>query len=244
MRCVALLLAVAALGVSVSEAAYFRLHDTNPLCFAEEIGYGSEIVVVEWTRRHASASRDIPVTVSVVSPASRKVVYSNHLKEAAGTFTFKPVAGEVGEYDVCFAASGIDSGSNRYVELSAAIDHHDRRNLLPHIDMSVTRAKPQGGSDQEVFTFTDYDGQQKETLRTHDYLTNLQFQLATALYEANEVLTETTWYLNRQKRMRQTSESTFDRVWMLSLLTVVVVIATSYVQFGYLKRYLRRKKLA
>jgi hypothetical protein len=247
MRCaqaaVAVLLVCAATVLPVAQAAYFRLHDTNPLCFAEEVGYGSEVVVVEWIRRHASASRDIPVTVSVVSPNSRKVVYTNHLKEAAGTFTFKPVAGEVGEYDVCFAASGLDGG-NRYVEISAALDHHDRKNLLPKMDSHITRAKPQAGSDQEVYTFTDYDGQQKETLKTHDYLTNLQFQLSTIVYEANEVLTETQWYLNRQKRMRMTSESTFDRVWILSVLTIVVVIVTSYVQFGYLKRYLRRKKLA
>ena len=98
-RFVTAALVACALAGPMVDAAYFRLHDTNPLCFAEEIGYGSEVVVVEWTRRHASASRDIPVTVSVVSPTSRKVVYNNHLKEAAGTFTFVKPEGvdQIGE---------------------------------------------------------------------------------------------------------------------------------------------------
>jgi hypothetical protein len=244
MRAIAVTIAgVAALLLAVGgDAAYFRLHDTMPLCFAEDVGYGSEVVVVEWNRRHATSSRDIQVTVNVISPTTRTVVYTNHLRDSAGSFTFKPVSAEVGEYDVCFSAAGLDPSTNRFVELGVSIDHHERKALLPKVDPAITRAKP-AGTDDEVYIFTDYDGQQKETLKTHDYIQRLQFQIVTALYEANEVYNEVNYYIGRQIRMRQTSESTFDRVWMLSVLTIVVVIGTSYVQFGYLKRYLRRKKL-
>lgn len=231
---------LAALLVAATNAAYFRLHDTQPLCFAEEIGYGSEIVAVEWFRRHLSTTKDIHVTVTVVSPTSRAVIYTNKLKDAAGTFTFKPMAGEVGEYDVCFAASGIDQAAGRYVEVGVAIDHHDRKNRLPHVDPMVTRQKV---GNEEVFTFTDYDGNQKDTLRTHDYLQHVNLQIATAHYTANEIHEEVKWFYLRQQRMRMTSESTFERVWMMSIVTLVVVIASSWVQFAYLKKFLKRKKL-
>ena len=45
-----------------------------------------------------------------------------------------------------------------------------------------------------------------------------------------------------QRRFLQTSESTYDRVWMTSFITISIVVLTSYYQYHHLKGYLLKKK--
>ena len=242
MRCV--LFVAAALAVATAQGAYFKLTDTTPLCFAEEVGYGSERVIVEWFRRRANqASLDQKLSVSVVSPQTRTVVYTNRLRDSSGSFTFKPVANEMGEYDVCFSAPELEE--SRSVDLGVAIDHQDRKiHVDQGGDQGFSRMHPKAGPDgQEVFVFQDYDGTVKETLKTHEFITRMEKGIKAVYVGIGEVTSDLKMFHDRQVRMRQTSESTFERVWGFSVVTIAVVVVSAYMQFTFLKSFLRRKKL-
>ena len=231
-----LLLLVAA----VSDAAYFRLLDYQPICFAEEVGYGSQVVMVETHRRRSSYADDVKVNVVVTSPVSKSKVHANKIRTGSGSFSFQPMMNEMGEYDICFSAPELDSTGGRHVDIAVTIDHHDRKQILPKPVPSITRQKV--GENDEVFSFIDYDGQPKETLRTHEYLERIRSLLNGIRVDTENVKNEVKYFQQRTERMRQTSESTFDRIWGFSVLTMGVITACAYLQYSFLKSFLRAKK--
>lgn len=225
--------------IAVVPAAYFRLEDYIPICFTEEVGLQSEVVSVEFHRRRSSTSEDIPVSVTVSTPTTRSVISTHRVREGRGSFTFRPLANEVGQYDVCFFAPSLEASAGRHVEIAVAIDHHDRKVLLPKPEPAVTRQKANG---QEVFSFVDFGGQVKDTLRTHDYLDRVRTQLEGIGGALAEARNEVTYFRGRTDEMRSTSESTFSRVWGFSVVTISVVVAVAWVQYSFLKQFLRAKK--
>lgn len=226
-------------------AAYFKITDKIPLCFAEEVGYGSERVVIEWWRRKSTSfNMNTDITVTVVSPQTRTTAYQNSLRDNAGSFTFKPIANEMGEYDICFSSKNADLEEHESIDLGISIDHNDRRMHLPEPDQGFTRMHPAPGANgDEIFIFQDYDGQIKEALKTHDYIERLTKNLFQIEKEMAEVKNEIKYFHERQIRMRQTSESTFERVWGWSVATIVTVVVCAWMQFTFLKSFLRQKKV-
>lgn len=243
-------LVVAALLAVYASAISFRLIDSNPTCFAEDIYYHTEHVIGQFTRKSISTSNHVPVTMTVVAEKKTLTVYKAAAK-AGDThhFRFKPPADPEGGivsgvYKICFTVdtwSYKAATTDEYIELSLSVDHHDRHTILPKAEPEITRQKVH--KNDEVFVFTDFDGQPKETLRTHEYIQRVNAQLANIGVLAAEVEGEVKHFEEATLRMRQTTESTFDRIWVCAVLTIIVLSVVSWLEFAFLKNFLKRKKL-
>lgn len=90
----------------------------------------------------------------------------------------------------------------------------------------------------------DEDGTpQNPGFEKEKHLTPLERSLEQSISAANAVVREMKYMESREARMRQTAESINARVRWFSYLSVVVLLAVTYVQITYLKRYFRKKKL-
>jgi len=75
------------------------------------------------------------------------------------------------------------------------------------------------------------------------HLTPLEESLEQSINAANSVLREMKYMEKREQRMRKTAESINARVRWFSYLSVSVLLAVTYIQVTYLKRYFHKKKL-
>jgi p24 family protein delta-1 len=85
------------------------------------------------------------------------------------------------------------------------------------------------------------DGKSKFSKDAH--LTPLEQSLDESIRAANVVIREMDHMEHREKRMRQTAESINTRVRWFSYLSVSILLAVTYIQVSYLKRYFHKKKL-
>jgi p24 family protein alpha len=228
-----------------ANAATFRIKDNLPVCFVEEVSYGSDSVVGRYERKRNPSVNNVAVKFSVTSPRKEIVIHQTETKTGINTFSFKPHPEDfVGFYTMCFTVTqfGWKSTSDiDFIEFNFEVDHHDRVTILPKPEPSVTRQKVH--KNDEVFVFTDFDGQQKETLRTHDYIERVNRLLSQIAVTAEEVANEVKYFEERTLRMRTTTESTFDRVWVCAVFTIIAILGISWIQFSFLKSFLKRKKL-
>ena len=238
---VAALLVVAFLTVG-GHAVFIRIA-ADPVCLAEEMSGPTDVVTVEWARRKSTFG-NTPINVAVSAVPSATVVHGDVLSDSSGSFSFKGNEKDIGQYVICFSSligSAFGSHEATTIDLSVAVDHHDRRRRMPDVVAGITRNKAPSG--EEVFVFTDTDGQQKETLRTKDYIDRVTGTLDQIDKELADLQTELGLFWGRNERSRSTSESTFERVWGFSAVTIGVVAVTGYLQFMFLKMFLRAKKL-
>ena len=75
------------------------------------------------------------------------------------------------------------------------------------------------------------------------HLTPLAEQLSESISAANSVIREMRYMEKREARMRKTADSINARVKYFSYISVTVLLAVTFVQVSYLKRYFRKKKL-
>jgi hypothetical protein len=75
------------------------------------------------------------------------------------------------------------------------------------------------------------------------HLTPLTQQLSESVSAANSVLKEMRHMEKRETKMRITSDSINVRVRYFSYISVAVLLAVTYVQVSYLKRYFQKKKI-
>ena len=75
------------------------------------------------------------------------------------------------------------------------------------------------------------------------HLSPLEESLEKSIKAANTVLREMKYMTDREERMRVTADSINQRVQYFSILSVVVLLAVTYIQVTYLKRYFKKKKL-
>lgn len=230
---------------AITSAATVRLVDSQPVCFVEDISYGSDSVIGRYERKRISTTDHIPVKLVIATPKKEHPIVTANVKPGMNTFSFKPMADDgIGFHSICFTVDQWGwkaQHETEYIQISVEVDHHDRFTILPRAAPEVTRQKVH--KSDEVFVFTDFDGQQKETLRTHDYIERINKLLAQISVTSEEVAQEVKHFEERTMRMRQTTESTFDRVWVCAVATLVATIAVSWVQFSFLKSFLKRKKL-
>lgn len=85
--------------------------------------------------------------------------------------------------------------------------------------------------------------QNKKLFDKDQHLTPLEENLERSIEAAQNVLREMKYMEKREARMRQTAESINSRVRWFSYLSVSVLLAVTYIQVTYLKRYFRKKKL-
>lgn len=76
-----------------------------------------------------------------------------------------------------------------------------------------------------------------------EHLTPLERSLDNSINSANAILREMSYMERREQRMRKTAESINSRVRWFSYLSVSVLLAVTYIQVSYLKRYFHKKKL-
>ena len=75
------------------------------------------------------------------------------------------------------------------------------------------------------------------------HLSPLEESLDQSIKAANTVLREMKYMTDREERMRVTADSINQRVQYFSIASVVILLAVTYIQVTYLKRYFKKKKL-
>jgi p24 family protein delta-1 len=86
-------------------------------------------------------------------------------------------------------------------------------------------------------------GGDKSQFQKDAHLTPLEVSLDESIRAANAVLQEMRYMEKREARMRKTAEDINTRVRWFSYLSVSVLLAVTYIQVSYLKRYFHKKKL-
>lgn len=248
--------------VSSASAAWIQVIAAKPVCFVEEVGQENELIVFQYTRRmnQAGGSNDYGLRLEVYSPLS-KYKYVNRVLDKHSQIlsfqTYKKTAGystpgtpELGEYEICLSIDGASSGmfggvaNTVGVQIEVLIDHRDRRKPLSSADDKQADAlRKSVKSGEEIFLFTDDDGQVKESLRTHDYIDRVSQHIRTISNNIDNVVDEAKYFVQRQGRMRLTSETSFTRIWVFSVVSMCLVTAVSLLQFFSLKSFLMGKKL-
>ena len=120
---------------------------------------------------------------------------------------------EMGGYELCFK-NGAEEHSTQVILATVMVQEEIHG-----------RAKPNHGFDKDK------------------HLTPLEENLDRSIQAAQNVLREMKYMEKREARMRQTAESINSRVRWFSYLSVSVLLAVTYIQVSYLKRYFRKKKL-
>lgn len=241
---ICLVLLAAAL-VGTTNATFTRIADHYPVCFSEDVSASSEIVVVEYGRPSHSNTDSIIIKVKATSPYSKSVVFEGSIKPGKGSFTFKPISTESGEYEICLFVPAVDAqylvSTKSFVDVGIVIDHHSRRVSLKQPEPDITRTKVKGGN--AVMQFTDRDGNQMETLRSVEFLDRINKLLENVRHSTKDIDEEVQYIASRGERMRLTSESLFSRIWTFSTLTLVAMALVGYLQFNFLTSFLKNKKL-
>lgn len=258
-----LLCVVLTVASSAVSAAWIQVIASKPVCFVEEVGQENELIVFQYTRRmnQGGASSDYGLRLEVYSPQSKykyvnrvldkhsQILSFNTYKRTAGYTT--PGTPELGEYEICLsidsASSGLFGGSANTVgvQIEVLIDHRDRRKPLSSATdtQAAAIARKTVANGDEVFMFTDDDGQVKESLRTHDYIQRVSQHVRVIGDTIDNVVAEAKYFVQRQGRMRLTSETSFTRIWVFSVVSMCLVTAVSLLQFFSLKSFLMGKKL-
>lgn len=230
---------------SVATASFVRIENAHPICFTEDVTAANEIVVVEFSRPSHSNTNNIAVHVKATSPKSKSVVFDGKIKVGTGSFTFKPLLTESGEYDICLFVSSADGKvlkeTKGFIDVGLIIDHHSRRISLSQPEPDITRTKVGKGS--VVMQFTDRDGNQMETLRSVEFINRINSLLEDVRHATKDIDEEVEYIASRGSRMRQTSEALFARVWTFAVATILAMVVVGYMQFQFLTSFLKRKKL-
>ena len=242
---VAVCMVVAALMVVSADATFFRMQSTSPTCFEENVGYKSLVVVVETDRRHDKhgAADSIPIVMEVTSPLTKTIITHAKVPVGVNTVVFKPMAQEVGVYSICFHDSKrvLPGDGSIVVDVGISIDHHDRQVIIPKPDPELVRKRVHG--TDEGFTFTDEFGHKMETLKSMEFIERVNEHLAEADILLTELVAAIAHSKARSERFRQTVEATFDRIWVVALITLACIVGVSYVQFIALSRFIKKRRM-
>lgn len=162
-----------------------------------------------------------------------------------------PDDGRVGVYYICvrmtsgfseMAAAFRDDESwypllNFYADLADG-DEWARRAARTGINAARATVRDKG-----VLTFTDAAGVPRSTLRSKAYLDELDTNLRGLVSTINRIEGLLGDATQAEGRMRRTSESTFTRVWVCSVVIAVVMAVVIVMQQRMLRNILREKKI-
>lgn len=256
--CVLLLLGAALLTLPGSLAIRFKVSDDHSSCllfFVDSHKDSPEVYVkyftnysnVEEVRVIASS-----LSIKVMDPHhSEKAAYVINPKEPKGTLLWFPVKIDptdtssrlggalVGEYALCFSVI-----KTTHFGLLEPLLKYERREVElsegdPHTKSRLQKAAQEKGHPIAVSPQKKGDGPvctRESVEEKNELLGELHAELEKVL-EATNVLTK------RNKRFRVTSDSTFTRVWVLGVLTILVFTGTSFFMYRSLASILIKKKL-
>mmetsp|Transcript_37919 Transcript_37919/g.55895 ORF Transcript_37919/g.55895 Transcript_37919/m.55895 type:complete len:295 (+) Transcript_37919:57-941(+) len=100
--------------------------------------------------------------------------------------------------------------------------------------------------DMDLLNDDDDDEKKKEKHKDvikKDHVTPVEMNLEDAIDIAEDILDEFKYMEKRERRMRETAQSTNGRVKYFSYLSIAILLSVTYVQVTYLKSYFKKKKL-
>ncbi|CCW60078.1 unnamed protein product [Phytomonas sp. EM1] len=242
-----LLLLAVAFCVPTAHALKYTFDDEPKVCFVEEITSDTNFITGRYNW-HDRPAGPINLNVTLYNPAS-KVIKSLEMKGGENIFAIPvPTDAINGAYLLC---AEIVSPKNYKptptsptIAVSFDVDQSYTSVLeSPSRKKSMKNQARETINGMDVFSFRDFGGEVKVVLQSKEYLDDLQWGVDVINDQLDTVERNMIYALNREGRMRITSESTFTRVWIASLLTLGIMIATVYAQFHALKSIIIKKKL-
>ncbi|KAJ9466232.1 hypothetical protein DIPPA_00836 [Diplonema papillatum] len=214
------------------DAFYTLLKHAEPKCFIEEVGPVMDTVTVHYNTTN-------PIRFEVKT-ARGGVITDIMRNDRSGAFQFITVENVEGAYEVCATAHDETYGRNPginpgFTKLRLRIDKADKHRIIElqkgnnPLSSAVKLANEMG--------FSADLGLDSTALKKHSYY------LSDLVIELYDMRTEAAAMVIRQRRHQKLAENTFNRVVMMALITAAVSGFIFYVNFAYMKHFLREKKL-
>ncbi|CCW66952.1 unnamed protein product [Phytomonas sp. Hart1] len=242
-----LLFIAVAFDVSTAHGLKFIFDEEPEVCFVEEITSDTNFITGRYNW-HDRPSIPVSLSLTLYTPSSQ-VVKTLEMKADENIFAIQvPPSAQPGAYLLCAAIRSPwdykKIGTHSEIAVSFDVDQS-----YTSVVESPSPKKKMKGRDREtidglnVFSFRDLGGELKAILRPKEYLEELQWRVQTINEELDIVERNMIYSLNREDRMRVTSESTFTRVWIASLLTLAIMMLAIFTQFHALKSIIIKRKL-
>ncbi|XP_077991894.1 transmembrane emp24 domain-containing protein 4-like [Glandiceps talaboti] len=203
--------------LSLSQALYFHIGETERKCFIEEIPDETMVIGNYKTQLfdknvndYLPASPGVGMHVEAKDPDGKMILSKMYSSEGRFTFT----SHTPGEHVIC-----LYSNSTKWQMFSGG-------KLRVHLDIQVGEHA------------NDY-----QTIAEKDKLTELQLRVRQLLDQVEQITKEQNYQRYREERFRQTSESTNQRVLWWSIAQTLILIITGLWQMRHLKGFFEAKKL-
>jgi p24 family protein alpha len=233
--------------ISVAHALTYHFIDGTPLCFSEVIHNTRDTQITgtyNWIANTAYPADQVRLSLSVTD-ASTHPYYSKKMQEGEHSFAIV-LSNEVlpGEQLICFTPhSKFVATEENPLQLRIELDQAQKETMDKDklVIENIRKRRQVDGLD--VFTFREAGGQLKDILQPRVYLERIDKALESMEQALDKVAADLTTSVKQDSRMRQTSESTFTRVWVCALLLIAVISGVLWMEFRFLKSTLRKKKL-
>ncbi|KAK7199932.1 transmembrane emp24 domain-containing protein [Novymonas esmeraldas] len=242
LLCVAVVLATTSV-----HALRYHFVDGKPLCFAEVIEdvTSRQITgVYNWKSSATSPASRVQLRITARDAADNEY-YNKEMME--GEHSFAVLLGPKvvpGEQRICFtAAPSFITSEEKAVRVTIELDQELKNDFDPEKVIAETLKKRRQVDGLDVFTYQDAGGQLKDNLQPREYLEKIERALGAMERLLDELVAELSTSVQKESRMRETSESTFTRVWVCAVLLISVISGVLWMQFRFLKSTLRKKKL-
>lgn len=248
VRLVGLALAVLVLGTAThANAVYYRFVDSRPLCFVEVIDNVRESQITgvyNWKESASSPASQVGLRLSA-KDATGNVYHDKPMKE--GEHSFAIILGPnvmSGEQYICItAADKFVATEKKAVIVHIELDQARKGTTNPDKLAAQVAQQRKQIDGLDVYTFQDVGGELKDILHPRAYLQKIDGALAAMEQLLDTLVAELSAGVQKESRMRETSESTFTRVWVCAILLIGVISGVLWMQFRFLKTTLRKKKL-
>jgi hypothetical protein len=215
MFCQILSALVLVASISVSQALYFHIGETEKKCFIEDIPDDTMVVgkykVEIYDRQEGKfvpSVSGLGMHVEVRDPDDKSVMSRTYAAEGRFTFT----SSNAGEHIVCLHANSTAWFGGTQLRVHLSISVGERAN--------------------------DY-----EQIAAKDKLTELQLRVRQLLDQVEQISKEQNYQRYREERFRETSESTNQRVLYWALAQTLILLVTGFWQMRHLKGFFEAKKL-
>lgn len=191
----------------------------------------AHVKVVVSTDSNTPTSRVLPL--KFFAPTVINQVRESHRKimNAAEAVDDEAEEDDLSGYAVCFdnAHGNMD---NLKIKMGGDEDGDDDEGMQIQIIMDIVFLNDE-----------DEENSNEPNFVKEKHLSPLEESLDLSIKAANTVLREMKYMTDREERMRLTADSINQRVQYFSIISVVILLAVTYVQVTYLKRYFKKKKL-
>ncbi|AIO02361.1 COP-coated vesicle membrane protein erv25 precursor, putative [Leishmania panamensis] len=245
-----LLVAVFLLVLQAAKSAHaltFHFVDSKPLCFSETIENVKESQITgvyDWKASATSPASQVQLRLSV-KDSTGNVYYDKAMMEGEHSFAVQLNPNVLnGEQLICFTASSSFVASEKDpVKVRIELDQALKNEFKARKELIKTIQKRRQVDGLDVYTYQEVGGELKDILQPRAYLEAIERELSAMEELLDQLVMGLTTSVTREFRMRETSESTFTRVWVCALLLIGIISGVLWMQFRFLKSTLRKKKL-